>query len=207
MEFPRLLGVVITAGLAVVTLTFLACQERRSPGGQSAPAGDDAGRRTRTSLQGPLPDPRIVITKGERRLRLCSGEDEVRTYRIGLGFSPVGDKEREGDGRTPEGEFYVCVKNPRSRFFLSLGLSYPNKEDAQRGLSNGLTSQAEHDRIVRAINGGDIPPWNTDLGGEVFIHGRGSHRDWTLGCIALDDDDLRELYEVVDVGTAVTIQP
>jgi len=157
---------------------LLAWQGRRAAGppvpsaaGRSVVPEDDGAGETRARLQVPLADPRIVITKGERRLRLYSGEEAVRTYPIGLGFSPVGDKEREGDGRTPEGEFYVCVKNPRSAFLLSLGLSYPNQEDAERGLSNGLISRTEHDRIVRAIGGGRTPPWNTDLGGEVFIHG------------------------------------
>ncbi len=65
----------------------------------------------------------------------------LRTYKAGLGFSPVADKKQEGDGATPEGEFYVFVKNNRSAYYLSLGISYPNVEDAERGLRDGLINQ------------------------------------------------------------------
>ncbi len=216
MRFWSLLGTAIVVAVAVATAGLLTCERVRrlgargpSPGAVSpAPVqGAKDSQEEPVPLPRPLADARIVVTKAERRLRLYSGDEVVRTYRVGLGFSPEGDKEREGDGRTPEGEFHVCTKNPRSRYLLSLGLSYPNKEDADRGLRDGLISQAEHDRIVQAINGGKTPPWNTALGGEVFIHGRGSHRDWTLGCVALNDDDIRELYGVVPVGTPVTVRP
>ncbi len=69
----------------------------------------------------------------------------MRTYRVGLGFSPVADKQREGDGATPEGEFYVFVKNDKSAYYLSLGVSYPNVEDAERGLRDGLITKAQYD--------------------------------------------------------------
>jgi murein L,D-transpeptidase YafK len=72
-----------------------------------------------------LSDPRLVIQKADRRLELFDGEMLVKTYKLALGFSPAGNKEIEGDGRTPEGEFYVFAKNPKSKFHLSLGLSYP----------------------------------------------------------------------------------
>lgn len=158
-------------------------------------------------LPRPLTHPEITVFKGDRRLLLYSGGEVVRVYRIGLGTHPTGDKEREGDGRTPEGQFYVCTKNPESNFYLSLGLSYPNEEDAERGLRDGLITQPQHDQIQRAIRRGRQPPWNTALGGEICIHGRGSKTDWTLGCIALDDQDVRELYHAVPLGTAVSIHP
>ena len=78
-------------------------------------------------------------------------ESVVRTYQVGLGFNPVPDKQREGDGATPEGDFYVFMKNDKSAYYLSLGISYPNIEDADRGLRDGLISQKEHDAIVKAI--------------------------------------------------------
>ena len=155
----------------------------------------------------PLPDARIVVKKGERRLLLYSGDEVVSAYRVGLGFSPTGDKWREGDGRTPEGDFYVCSRHLRSQFYLSLGLSYPTTEDAQRGLRDGLITRQQHDEIMRAIDERRQPPWDTPLGGAILIHGHGSDRDWTLGCIALDNDDIRDLYEQVPLGTTVTILP
>jgi murein L,D-transpeptidase YafK len=152
-------------------------------------------------------NPEIVVRKNDRRLFLHSGGEVVRTYRIGLGFSPKGHKHKEGDGRTPEGEYYICCKNPNSRYYLSLGLSYPNEQDAVKGLQDRRITKTQCRRIKNAIHRKSTPPWNTPLGGEIFIHGRGSHRDWTLGCVALGDYDMRELYEAVPVGTPVTILP
>jgi murein L,D-transpeptidase YafK len=164
----------------------------------------DAGARTPLKL--PLVAPKIVISKSERRLELYSDGRVVRAYRIALGKNPLDDKEREGDRRTPEGEFYVCVKNAASKFYLSLGLSYPNREDAARGLRDKLITRAEHDRIIRALERGSRPPWDTALGGEIFVHGGGSASDWTRGCIALDDADIRELFDAVTKGTRVFIK-
>ncbi len=150
---------------------------------------------------------RIVVLKSERRLELQQDGKTVRTYRVGLGNTPTGTKLRQGDGRTPEGSFYVCVKNPKSKFHLSLGVSYPTPADAARGLREKLITQAQHDAIIAAHRKHTTPPWNTALGGEVFIHGCGSSSDWTLGCIALDDDDMTELFAKVPAGTSVEIRP
>jgi murein L,D-transpeptidase YafK len=150
---------------------------------------------------------RIVVLKKDRTLLLQRGETVEKRYPIGLGFQPTGDKTQEGDGATPEGVFSVCVKNPQSRYYLSLGLDYPRKDDADSALREGRISQAEHRQVVRAIEAGRCPPWNTRLGGEIFIHGRGAGADWTLGCIALEDDAMRHLFETVPLGTEVEIRP
>jgi murein L,D-transpeptidase YafK len=174
------------------------------------PTPDETPREQSPAARGPLRlplvEPRIVVSKGARRLELYSEGRVVRTYRVALGQSPSDDKERQGDYRTPEGEFYVCVKNAASKFYLSLGLSYPNREDAGRGLRDRLISRAEHDRIVRALERGLRPPWDTALGGEIFIHGGGSASDWTWGCVALDDADIKELFDAVPKGTRVVIE-
>jgi murein L,D-transpeptidase YafK len=166
---------------------------------QNAPA--------REPLKLPLVSPRIVVSKGKRRLDLYSDGRVVRTYRVGLGKNPSDDKERQGDYRTPEGEFYVCVKNAASKFYLSLGLSYPNREDAERGLRDHLITRAEHERILAALDKRQRPPWDTALGGEIFIHGGGSNSDWTWGCVALDDADVKELFDAVPMGATVLITP
>ena len=165
------------------------------------------GAPPKAPLPCPLPEARIVVLKSERRLTLYAGDKMVREYPIGLGFKPEGDKVQEGDGRTPEGEYYVCNKNRNSRFYLSLGLSYPNEEDAARGFASGLITKWQYERIATAIRQRSQPPWDTVLGGEIFIHGHGASRDWTLGCIALHNEDIAELYEAVPVGTSVTIYP
>ena len=156
-------------------------------------------------LKLPLVDPSIVVNKSARKLTLYSGGKIVRTYRCALGLSPVDDKIKQGDRRTPEGDFYVCIKNPKSKFYLSLGLSYPNQQHAERGLRDGLITRAQYDQIRDAISRKRQPPQYTPLGGEIFIHGNGSQSDWTWGCVALDDIDIGELFNVVPVGTPVRI--
>lgn len=150
---------------------------------------------------------RLVVKKSERKLEFYDGERLIKTYKIALGFAPVGDKETEGDGKTPLGEFYVFTKNDESRFYLSIGLSYPNSDDAARGLREGLISQDEHDAIIAAINEKRMPPQKTRLGGEIYIHGSGAARDWTWGCIALENDEIKEIFDAVPTGAPVTILP
>lgn len=131
----------------------------------------------------------------------------VRTYRIGLGLSPSGDKVRAGDRRTPEGDFYIFTKNDKSAFYLSLGLSYPNPSHAERGLRAGLITRAQYDAITRALRAKQTPLQNTRLGGDIYIHGNGAQSDWTWGCVALENEDIRELFNAVSVGTRVKIEP
>lgn len=165
-----------------------------------------AGTSDNATLRLPLVNPRIVVTKSKRLLQLYSAEKAVKTYRAGLGLSPVEDKVRAGDRRTPEGEFYICMKNSHSQFYLSLELSYPNQKHGGRGLRDGLITRAQYNQILSALNLKRVPPQNTRLGGELFIHGNGSQSDWTWGCVALDDKDIRELFDAVPVGTPVTIE-
>ena len=154
-----------------------------------------------------LKDPHIVIKKAARSLELFDGDHFVKKYETALGFAPVGDKQSVGDGKTPEGEFYIFVKNDHSKFYLSLGLSYPNAEDAKRGLENHLITQRQYQQIVEAITNNSMPPQNTKLGGDIYIHGGGVGNDWTWGCIALADADIKEIFDTVAVGTNVTILP
>lgn len=143
--------------------------------------------------------------KSERRLELYNGEDLVKSYSVVLGFAAEGDKESEGDGKTPEGEFYVCVKNPASKFHLSLGISYPDRKAAERGIRRGVISQNEYESIIKAIAEQRIPPQKTSLGGEIYIHGGGTAFDWTDGCIALADEDIEELFDLIPLGVPVAI--
>ncbi|HEX2271609.1 MAG TPA: L,D-transpeptidase [Pyrinomonadaceae bacterium] len=158
-------------------------------------------------FQRPVAKPRIIVYKKERKLELYSGRTLLKTYRVGLGFNPVADKQREGDGATPEGEFYVFVKNNKSAYYLSLGVSYPNVEDAERGLRDGLITKAQYDAIVDAHRRKAAPPQYTKLGGLIYIHGHGAGSDWTLGCVALENEHMKELFDAVSVGTPVTIKP
>ncbi len=149
--------------------------------------------------------PRIEIKKSERRLQLFDGEVLIKTYKMVIGFSPHGDKRTEGDGKTPTGKFYVFTKNPKSKFYLSMGLNYPNSEAAERGLREKIISNDEYDAILEAIAHKKMPPQKTALGGEIYIHGGGVRDDWTKGCIALRDEEMREIYEAIPVGAEVLI--
>ena len=157
-------------------------------------------------LKLPLVNPKLVVSKSKRQLFLYAGGSVVRTYRIALGTNPVDDKVKQGDRATPEGDFYICVKNARSNFYPSLGLSYPNIEDAERGLRDKLITRGERDAIVRAIQNKRRPPWDTALGGEIFIHGGGTDGDWTWGCVALANAAIKELFDALPMGTSVRIE-
>jgi len=150
---------------------------------------------------------RIVIKKSERKLYLYQSDSLLKTYKIALGLVPVGKKEKRGDYKTPEGEYYICSKNSHSRFYLALGISYPNLVDAQEGLRNSRISLNDYRNIDAGILARRSPPQSTALGGEIFIHGNGTARDWTWGCVALDDSDVKELFEKIAVGTPVKIDP
>lgn len=134
----------------------------------------------------------IVIEKAARRMQLFKDGEAVRTYRIALGFTPEGDKLRQGDGKTPEGEFSIDRRNSESAFHLSIGLDYPRPDD-----------------VARAAAGGYSP------GGDIFIHGQPNalpdglkiKGDWTAGCIALTNAEMREIWSVTPVGTTVEIRP
>ena len=154
-----------------------------------------------------MENPRIVIKKEKRELQVFDGENLIKTYAIVLGAAPEGDKNEEGDGKTPEGEFYIFTKNEMSKFYLSLGVSYPNIEDAGRGLQENLISLEEHDAIIKTINEKQMPPQNTKLGGEIYIHGGGTLTDWTAGCVALKNEEMKELFDTIPLGTAVQIMP
>ena len=151
----------------------------------------------------------LAVLKSKRELRLYrqmqSGPDLIKAFRVALGSQPSGPKLREGDGATPEGHYFITHRNHASRYYLSLGLSYPNVHDATRGLGTGLISQWEFEAIVSALEKYQKPLQKTALGGDIFIHGGGVSGDWTQGCIALENSDMKELFDLLPLRTPVTI--
>ena len=137
---------------------------------------------------------RVVVNKAKRELVLLRGGKVLRSYRVALGREPVGAKQRQGDGRTPEGSYTISGRNPKSAFHLSLRISYPSAADRERARREGV-----------------------DPGGDIMIHGlpngQGSlgalHRvrDWTEGCIAVTDAEIEEIWKLVANGTPVEIRP
>ncbi len=168
-----------------------------------------------SSLDGKI---KLVIRKSRYSMTLFKGETSVKTYQavFGKGYGE-GDKQRMGDRRTPEGDFYICTMNHSRRFHKFLGLSYPGLPHAEYGLKSRMISPVEYAMIRKAIEARLPPTWETKLGGAVGIHGRtiGAsdvprqpvERNWTDGCIALDNADVDEIYRVVSLGTPVSILP
>jgi murein L,D-transpeptidase YafK len=137
---------------------------------------------------------RIVIHKSKRALLLYRGGAVIRTYRIALGRNPVGPKQRQGDGRTPEGDYVIAGRNVNSAYHRSLRISYPGTADRERA------------RRQRVRPGGDIMIHGLPNGqGWIGV----AHRlhDWTEGCIAVTNDEIEEIWRLVADGTPVQITP
>jgi len=129
----------------------------------------------------------VVVSKKRREMVLLRGENVLRTYRIALGREPVGPKRQEGDGRTPEGRYIIDRRNAKSKYHLSLHVSYPDAADVARAREAGV-----------------------DPGGDIMIHGLkdGVRRDgdWTQGCIAVTDEEMDEIWGLVGEGTSIWIE-
>jgi murein L,D-transpeptidase YafK len=130
----------------------------------------------------------VLVNKGRRRMHLLHNETLLESYDINLGFAPVGHKQFEGDGRTPEGLYRIDRRNPKSKFYLSLGISYPNVNDVAAAKAMGKTA-----------------------GGDIFIHGQKDPRkqdskDWTWGCIAVKNKEMEQIYSMVRTGTLIMLQ-
>lgn len=170
----------LTACFAVAA-GLISCTEVQNHG-----ETNDSGNRTVSH---------IVIDKSDRIMELFNDKGGIiKSYEIGLGTNPVGDKIQQGDGRTPEGAYIINTKNPYSAFTLSLGISYPDTNDRREASARGV-----------------------DPGGDIFIHGHPTgtndnwqHRrgaDWADGCIAVNNTEIREIYAIVKNGTPITIKP
>ena len=140
------------------------------------------------------PVDRVVVKKSEGVLQLITGEQVIRQFPIYLGGNPVGHKQHQGDQRTPEGRYLLHERKPNSRFYRALRISYPNKADQ-----------------AAATTAGKSP------GGDIMIHGMPSlekrnllmfgGRNWTDGCIAISNPHMREVWDLVDLGTPIEILP
>ncbi len=160
---------------------------------------------------------RIVVHKARRRMDVLADGDIVKSYLVSLGPSPVGDKAARGDMRTPEGELFLCTRNRVSQFTRFLGLSYPTPAAAAAGLATGRVKPGAERAVREAYRSRDrCPPQGTGLGGAVGIHGKSEWErtpegfalaDWTWGCVAVRDQDIRELFDhYAEVGVEVRIE-
>jgi murein L,D-transpeptidase YafK len=149
----------------------------------------------------------IVVFKADRRLEVRDGDTVLRRYAAGLGFAPDGDKVREGDGKTPEGSFSVVRRLPKSSYYKAFLIDYPDPDDAERGVKDGIISASTAQKIRAAHADGKVPPQYSDLGGLIEIHGMGGTSDWTLGCVAIDNSAVDAIWPHIKVGTKVVIRP
>ena len=138
----------------------------------------------------------ILVRKAARTLELRCGTRLVVRFAASLGFAPEGHKQREGDGRTPEGDYFISKKFP-SGFHRSLQIAYPNIADADAGMATGTITRQEHRAIVHAQQQCKEPPQTTGLGSLLQLHGGGGGTeagDWTLGCVAVDNERIEQVY-------------
>ena len=136
----------------------------------------------------------VIVEKSERKLHLMRDGKPFRTFDIALGIRPVGDKQHEGDFRTPEGRYLLDARNPRSEFFLSIHVSYPNGQDIREARAKGV-----------------------DPGGAIMIHGQPNiptrseayyrTQDWTNGCIAVSNSDMIDIWLMTADNTPIEIRP
>ena len=136
----------------------------------------------------------ILVEKAARSMSIFHKKTKLKTYKIALGFSPIGHKEHEGDGKTPEGIYFVSNKYPNSQFYLALQVSYPNAHDQKNARKKGVYA-----------------------GGQIMIHGLGKtfswlgklhvNKDWTLGCVAVRNEENKEIYDATATGTKIEIRP
>lgn len=130
----------------------------------------------------------LILHKGARQLIAMHDNQVLRRYQVELGSAPDGPKQFAGDGRTPEGLYLINRRNPRSRYHLSLGISYPSRDDYRRARAQGRSP-----------------------GGDIFIHGTpqlyAGRSDWTAGCIAVSNSEIEEIYMMVGDGTPILILP
>ena len=136
----------------------------------------------------------VEVFKGERRMNLKREGRTIGRYRVALGFAPRLHKEREGDGRTPEGAYTIDARNPMSAFHLSLRVSYPDEDDKARAASLGVSP------------GGNIYIHGQPNGWRKFLVGHPA-KDWTTGCVAVSDAEIREIWSLVPTGVRVVIHP
>jgi hypothetical protein len=152
-------------------------------------------------------DDYVVANKGARNMALCQGGQEVASFHMGLGFAPTGDKLVEGDGKTPEGSFYVAQLVPDSQYYKAFLLSYPDAGDAAWGYGQGLISAADKSSIESAQSSCLTPPQTTALGSYIEIHGEGGGQDWTWGCLAIENFELDQIWAVLTPGDTIVVKP
>lgn len=157
----------------------------------------------------------LVVVRSENTLLVRKNDRTLRSFKVALGSGGRQPKMLEGDRKTPKGSYRILDVRRSDRFYLFMHLDYPNMDDAKQALQDGRITRAQYRKILGAFIYNEPPPQNTPLGGAIGIHGIGEetqekldiHKvaNWTQGCIAMRNSEIRELAMWVEKGTAVTI--
>jgi|TARA_R110001599_G_scaffold351334_1_gene582945 murein L,D-transpeptidase YafK len=157
----------------------------------------------------------VVIVRSENKLLVRKNDKTLRTFKVAFGSGGRQPKMQEGDRRTPQGHYRIKDIRSSDKFYLFMHLDYPNMDDAKQALKDGRITRTQYRKILAAFIYNETPPQNTPLGGQIGIHGIGEETpdkldihaisNWTKGCIAMRNSEVRELAMWVDEGTPVII--
>jgi hypothetical protein len=155
--------------------------------------------------------PHIVVYKSRNILEVWDGDTLMARMKAAMGKGD-GAKQRSGDNKTPEGQYYICKLSDGGRYYKSLFLSYPNADDALAALNDGKIKDSQYQEITTAIDRRQVPLWDTKLGGEIAVSGTGTigkdlTGNWTGGNVAVSDSDMDYLWKHITVGVDVEINP
>jgi murein L,D-transpeptidase YafK len=185
--------IVILAALALLAATHCYADGDTGAKGPSTGLGTVAHAAGTYNNGFPVAD-RVVVEKANRKLYLMRDGEALRTFNVALGIAPFGHKEEEGDNRTPEGTYWLDMRNPQSDYFLSIRISYPNASDRREARRKGV-----------------------DPGGQIMIHGQPNaptysaayyrQSDWTNGCIAVSNSDMIDIWLMTPNRVPIEILP
>jgi murein L,D-transpeptidase YafK len=152
----------------------------------------------------------IQISKSKKTLKIIDNNQEIFKCKCFTGKNS-GRKLKKDDMKIPEGEYCIVVKNPESKFYLSLGLNYPNISDAKQAYKQKIINKETRDLIIKRQeqylqNSKTIIPWDTEMEGKIYIHGEGdNNKNWTEGCIKLNNKDIKKVFDLSKIGISVKI--
>lgn len=204
-SFVIIAGIMLTPAKKFLFDEFIKSLDRK---GQQRACSIFDQKLQAAGLSRELFNPMILIRKRSREMLVLSDDIIVATYPVGIGRATIGIKLNAGDQKTPEGQYYICNKDPENRFHLFLQINYPSPDDAKRGAVQQIIKPGEETKIEAAWEKNACPPTDTALGGPLGIHGFGAESSWTTdGSISMHNIHIEELFWNIATGTSVAILP
>ncbi len=204
-SFVIIAGIMLTPAKKFLFDEFIKSLDRK---GQQRACSIFDQKLQAAGLSRELFNPMILIRKRSREMLVLSDDIIVATYPVGIGRATIGIKLNAGDQKSPEGQYYICNKDPENRFHLFLQINYPSPDDAKRGAVQQIIKPGEETKIEAAWEKNACPPTDTALGGPLGIHGFGAESSWTTdGSISMHNIHIEELFWNIATGTSVAILP